>query len=524
MKKKLIVVLSAFLFITNAITVVAADSELGISNQTDLASGNLNDEVEISKEKKDIVGDEEVDSESEDSNAEVLDAEDSVEEAESDMELEKNNDASDLDRSSNMEIIGNEINKQSANVKALQPVTDLSAISSGKSIQLGWNESIGAEGYIIYRQIGSGKFQYLYMVSRTDFLDTSASIDEFNFYRIYPYITDSSGKRIIGTSTTYVYAKPSPSPVTNLSAKSTGYKQVTISWSKVKDAEGYIIYRQVGRDKMSYRYMVSGTSFVDSTASNEEYNYYRIYPYFTNSSGKRILGSSTSYVYTKGQAKKVIKAVTNLRASSVAGGVKLSWNASAEADGYLIYGQVAGREYGFVGMSTNETTYTDRNASQMIYNFYWVFPYYKGKDGGKVVGEKSSYVYGRAKLDRDEKQDNTLAALALILLDEEAQYFHGSRPVIENIYLDTNGKYQIKYKSDFLTFYATCGLFSADGTFVYSRIYHKDIPNEQVLEVCTWIYGHKPQYTVFKELPKNEIMTKKAQLVKQAEYTMETGY
>lgn len=45
--------------------------------------------------------------------------------------------------------------------------------------------------------------------------------------------------------------------------------------------------------------MVKGTSFTDTTASNYEYNYYRIYPYHTEN-GKRVLGASDDYKYAKG--------------------------------------------------------------------------------------------------------------------------------------------------------------------------------------------------------------------------------
>lgn len=71
-------------------------------------------------------------------------------------------------------------------------------------------------------------------------------------------------------------------------------------------------------------------------------------------------------------------AVTDLKASSVKGGVKLTWTKSAGAEGYLVYGIHPGEKYGYIGMTTKGTTFTDKKASSTDWNFYWVFPYHTG--------------------------------------------------------------------------------------------------------------------------------------------------
>ena len=105
-----------------------------------------------------------------------------------------------------------------------------------------------------------------------------------------------------------------------------------------------------------------------------------------------IPGSCTKYVFSKG----VLPAVTGLKASSVTGGVKLTWNAVSGAEGYLIYGIVDGKPYGYVGMTTLGTTYTDKKASATQYNYYWVYPYFKDSNGKMIVGQTAKYTYGRS--------------------------------------------------------------------------------------------------------------------------------
>ena len=45
--------------------------------------------------------------------------------------------------------------------------------------------------------------------------------------------------------------------------------------------------------------MIKGTEYTDTTASNNEYNFYCVYPYITEK-GNRILGPSNMYKYAKG--------------------------------------------------------------------------------------------------------------------------------------------------------------------------------------------------------------------------------
>lgn len=280
--------------------------------------------------------------------------------------------------------------------KKLPAVTNLKAAASGAGrVSLQWDAVSGAEGYLVYRQIGSnGKFEYRYIVNKTNFVDTTASETEYNFYRIYPYYKEGD-KIVAGISDNYVFAKgvlpKELSSVKNLEARGTGKGRVSLEWDAVPGAEGYLIYRQIGKSSFQYRYMVTKTSFTDTTASEKDYNFYRVYPFYRNDF-VRIDGPSTTYTYAKGTMP--LTAVKNLTAKGIKRGqVDLNWDAVPGADGYLIYRQIGKGSFKYLYM-VNRTDYNDITASQNEYNFYRVYPYFSFGTQ-KVIGPSDAYVYAK---------------------------------------------------------------------------------------------------------------------------------
>lgn len=198
--------------------------------------------------------------------------------------------------------------------------------------------------------------------------------------------------RAITTDTTADQTKINVGTLTGLKAKAAGKNRVQLSWDYMNRVDGYLVY---GMKDGKYGYVGMTTqnlSFTDKNALDTDYNFYWVFPYVKDSTGKMITGKCEKYVYAKG----VCTAVTELRAQSVKNGVKLSWNPSAGAEGYLVYGIRGTGKYGYVGM-TSGTTYTDKKALSSDYNYYWVFPYHKTSEGKMVVGETGKYTYGRAR-------------------------------------------------------------------------------------------------------------------------------
>ena len=212
---------------------------------------------------------------------------------------------------------------------------------------------------------------------------------EYTGYKIMHYVRyiDETNDPYVDEINDY----PRPQPVTNLKAATAGKSRVALSWSASPEAEGYLIYAQKNG---SYGYvgMTKNTSFTDTRALFEDYNFYWVFPYVYNAFGKMIPGGCTKYVFAKG----ICTAVTGYRAASNVGRVALTWNASPGAEGYLIYGIRPGDSYKYLGM-TSGTTWYDIKASKTDWNFYWVFPYFKDDSGAMIVGLTGSYVYGKAR-------------------------------------------------------------------------------------------------------------------------------
>lgn len=231
-------------------------------------------------------------------------------------------------------------------------------------------------------------------VTANDGGEASASITVY-VYKKQPITTEETTTTEATTTETTTTEQPTikkPGAATSVKAVPAGKNKVTISWNRSADAEGYIIYAKKN-GVYGYCGMTTSNTYTDKKASDTEYNFYFVFPYIKNAQGKYITGSYGKYVYAKG----IVPAVTELKAYSQKGNVKVTWKKQKDADGYLIYGKVGNKAYSYIGM-TSSNTYIHAKASKTAYNFYWVYPYHKNEHGKIVVGQKcAKYVYGKAK-------------------------------------------------------------------------------------------------------------------------------
>ena len=182
--------------------------------------------------------------------------------------------------------------------------------------------------------------------------------------------------------------------ITNLKAVPVGINKVKVTWNKVNGAIGYIVYAKKNGVYAKIG-ITASTSYTDTKALDNAYNFYFVYAYKKDSADKVVVGKCPKYTYAKGTCM----AVTNLKTSSVKNGVKITWTKSVGADGYLVYGKRTSKgKYGYIGMTSDmKNTYTDRLALKNAYSFYWVFPYHYDTNGKMVVGPICGYVFGKAK-------------------------------------------------------------------------------------------------------------------------------
>jgi fibronectin type 3 domain-containing protein len=278
--------------------------------------------------------------------------------------------------------------------KSEAPENVTAAFTNDNFIKVSWKKVDSADGYIIYRKDSkTNNYKYLMMTSKNTVLsliDKEVSKSNIYSYRVYSY--NNYDQRILGPASKEATAKATVlSGVKNVAAAPAGKNKVKLTWSVVKNADGYLIYAQKD-GKYGYCGMTSGASFTDKKAIDSDYNFYWVFAYEKDTDGKMIPGESGKYVFAKG----IVPTVTGMKASSAKGSVNLSWNKVTDAQGYLVYGKTASGKYGYIGM-TSETVFVDKKASKNEYNFYWVYAYYKNNAGNNIVSGAPKYVYGKAK-------------------------------------------------------------------------------------------------------------------------------
>ena len=205
------------------------------------------------------------------------------------------------------------------------------------SIFLTWNKVNNAEGYIIYRY-DTTKRNWV-RISKTKTKNNTytvsnlASATEYRF-AIKAYKT-ASNKEVLSVSYPKLSVSTLLNTVTGFKVSSKNSSSICLTWNKVNNAEGYIIYRYDSTKKTWVRISKNKTKSNTYTISNltaaTEYRF-AIKAYKTVSN-KEVL----SFNYPKLEVNTLLKTVSGLQASAEQNRINLTWNKISNADGYVIY-------------------------------------------------------------------------------------------------------------------------------------------------------------------------------------------
>lgn len=179
--------------------------------------------------------------------------------------------------------------------------------------------------------------------------------------------------------------------VSGLKAEPYGVGSTKISWDALDGAEGYFIVGINERFNGQQIKWVTGTSYVDTDARTQDYNYYWVIPYNRNAEGKIVKGQITkNYVWAMGQT------AVALNADPTENGVALTWDAVEGATKYIVKAKAASEKAATTLETVTGTSYVDATASADEYTFYWVIPVFDNA-GREVVGTiaSSNYVFGK---------------------------------------------------------------------------------------------------------------------------------
>ena len=193
---------------------------------------------------------------------------------------------------------------------------------------------------------------------------------------------------------TNVITKYTLGDVENFKAETNSYNTIKLSWDKVDGADGYIIYRSTSADSGFTRLTTITDPSKTSVISKKDVQtgvryYFKAVPYVTEVSG-RFIGNETavSSAVAKLSSVKNIQAVSNGE-----GGIILSWDKVADADGYVIYrstSEVGGYVRHVTITNGDTTTVTAKKGIEEGTQYFFKIKPYKIVDGAK----KCPGVYG----------------------------------------------------------------------------------------------------------------------------------
>lgn len=259
----------------------------------------------------------------------------------------------------------------------VQPVLKSAGYTAGYA-KLSWEKVVGASGYYIYRKIDKGSYKKIGTVKSgltLTYTDKSPQAGSTNYYRIVAY--QAGGTTLKSNEKSVFYLQ---TPV--LDKASASKSSITLTWTPVNGAEGYIIYRKSGSSTYSEVKRVSGQSASNCTDTGLAAKTTYVYTV------RAYKGSVTSAYDANGLTATTPAATTTVTpkkpslksAAITTSGVKLTWKKAGNAKGYYVYRKTGNGKYSKIATlkSAGKVTYTDKKAKNGK-TYTYVVKSYNGK-------------------------------------------------------------------------------------------------------------------------------------------------
>ena len=261
------------------------------------------------------------------------------------------------------------------------------------SLKIKWSGLDNVDYYEIWRDTKDAyDYEKIDEVSdATSFIDDTVELGTRYYYLVRPVFNDGTTGEYSKSISGVALAKTN---FTKIEAKSG--KKVALTWKKVSQAEGYLIYRKDSEDG-KYNQIGKVTSgktltYTDTVKSNNKTYTYKIQAYNTNN-GKQGVGAYSSTKSAKTLAKAKITGIT----SSNEEVLKISWNKVSGAKGYII-SRSTKKDSGYSEIDTvsgeKTTSYTD-DTVKAGKTYYYKVEAYNVNSGIKGYGGASDAVAGK---------------------------------------------------------------------------------------------------------------------------------
>ena len=132
----------------------------------------------------------------------------------------------------------------SAKALPLAPKLQSANMAAYNKIRIIWSKVNGCEGYVIYRsEAEDGKYSVLKTVtqaSATNYVNVVKTSTTY-YYKIRAFVT-VNGKKVYGDYSDILSGNVITGPPQSFTVKQASNGKITFTWSKVEDADGYVIY------------------------------------------------------------------------------------------------------------------------------------------------------------------------------------------------------------------------------------------------------------------------------------------
>lgn len=259
------------------------------------------------------------------------------------------------------------------------------------SLKIKWSGLDNVDYYEIWRDTKDAyDYEKIDEVSdATSFIDDTVELGTRYYYLVRPVFNDGTTGEYSKSISGVALAKTN---FTKIEAKSG--KKVALTWKKVSQAEGYLIYRKDSEDG-KYNQIGKVTSgktltYTDTVKSNNKTYTYKIQAYNTNN-GKQGVGAYSSTKSAKTLAKAKITGIT----SSDEEVLKISWKKVSGAKGYIISRSTSKNSgYKKIDTVTGKTSYSD-DTVKAGKTYYYKVEAYNVNSGTKGYGGASDAVAGK---------------------------------------------------------------------------------------------------------------------------------
>lgn len=236
----------------------------------------------------------------------------------------------------------------------------INSVSNTKTgVSINWAVIKDATYYRVYRKTADSAWVFLSNVNGTAYTDTEVKNGVEYTYTVRACKGSTFSAYYPGKSITFL------DTVQFKSAVNAGNK-ITVSWNANPQADGYYLYRSVNNGVWVRICNLQGgktTSYIDNNVSSGSTYKYRI---------RAAKGDSFGFYEVEGVSVKCLTAPVLTSIVNDNEGIKITWRATAGADGYRIYRRASGEKYWTYLETVSGVQYVDKNVKSGTYYRYTV--------------------------------------------------------------------------------------------------------------------------------------------------------